>query len=112
MVFDVDPRAGYSGLLAGRGRRAAAIYTSAVWGPPLGPEFGSDFQSTFFNDWLRWIGIEDITNIRFHPTLTGDVDAARRRAHAEARTVASSFGAEGPAAPRFERRDAAVSGAR
>jgi FMN-dependent NADH-azoreductase len=87
MVFGVDPASGYTGLLAGRGKKATVIYTSAVWGPPLGPEFGRDFQSTFFEDWLRWTGIDDITTIRFHPTLTGDVDVARRRAHDDARVA-------------------------
>jgi FMN-dependent NADH-azoreductase len=90
-VFDVDPVTGYRHLLAGRGKKVAVIYTSAVWGPPLGPEFGRDFQSTYFDDWLRWTGIEDITDIRFHPTLTGDVAAARAAADARARAVAAEF---------------------
>ena len=84
-VFGVDPRSGYEHLLAGRGKRATVIYTSAVWGPGLGPEFGRDFQSPYFDDWLRWTGIEDITTVRFHPTLTGDHAAARERADADAR---------------------------
>lgn len=91
MIFGVDPRTGYSHLLEGSGKRAAVIYTSAVWGPPLGPEFGRDFQSTYFDDWLRWTGIDDITDIRFHPTLTGDADAVRREAHASARRAGRDF---------------------
>lgn len=91
MIFGVDPRTGYQGLLRGRDRKVAVVYTSAVWGPPLGPEFGRDFQSTFFEDWLRWTGIEDIVAIRFHPTLTGDADLARREAHATAREAAARF---------------------
>ncbi|HEX8645749.1 MAG TPA: NAD(P)H-dependent oxidoreductase [Thermoleophilaceae bacterium] len=92
MVFGVDPHTGYSPLLAGRGKKAAVIYTSAVWGPELGPEFGRNFQSTYFDDWLRWTGITDITEIRFHPTLTGDVEGERRRVHAEALEVGGGFG--------------------
>jgi FMN-dependent NADH-azoreductase len=91
MVFGVDPTHGYSHLLEGRGKKAAVIYTSAVWGPPLGPEFGRDFQSTYFDDWLRWTGVTDIADIRFHPTLTGDVNRARRQAHEQAERVARSF---------------------
>lgn len=87
MAFSVDPHTGYSGLLADRGKKAVVIYTSAVWGPPLGSDFGRDFQSTFFEDWLRWTGIDDITTIRMHPTLTGDVGAARHHAHEEARAA-------------------------
>jgi FMN-dependent NADH-azoreductase len=92
MIFGVDPHTGYEHLLAGRGKRAAVVYTSAVWGPQLGPEFGTDFQSTFFGDWLRWTGIEDITDIRYHPTLTGDRDGAMAQALAAARQAAATFG--------------------
>jgi FMN-dependent NADH-azoreductase len=90
-VFGVDPAIGYSHLLAGRGTRAAVIYTSAVWGPGLGPEFGRDFQSTYFTDWLHWAGLTDTSDIRFHPTLTGDWEAARQAADAAARDVAKTF---------------------
>jgi FMN-dependent NADH-azoreductase len=92
MIFGVDPYSGYEPLLAGRGKRAAVIYTSAVWGPQLGAEFGTDFQSTYFSDWLRWTGIDDITEIRYHPTLTGDTDAAMATARAAARRAAATFG--------------------
>jgi FMN-dependent NADH-azoreductase len=89
LIFGVDPQLGYSPLLAGRGKQATVIYTSAVWGPQLGPEFGRDFQSTYFDDWLRWTGITDITTIRYHPTLTGDRDAAMDEAQAAARSAAA-----------------------
>jgi FMN-dependent NADH-azoreductase len=91
MVFGVDPHTGYSHLLEGKGKKAAVIYTSAVWGPGLGPAFGTNFQSTYFDDWLRWTGITDITQIRYHPTLTGDVDEEHRKAHAQAREYALTF---------------------
>jgi FMN-dependent NADH-azoreductase len=88
MIFGVDPHTGYEPLLAGRGKSAVVIYTSAVWGPELGPEFGRDFQSTYFDDWLRWTGIDDITTVRYHPTLTGDADAEMAVALAVARRAA------------------------
>src|SRR5207249_3634175 len=90
-VFDVDPQTGYRPLLAGRGKKAAVIYTSAVWGPELGPEFGRDFQSTYLDAWLTWIGVSDISKVRYHPTLVGDVQAARLSAQAVAREVAKTF---------------------
>lgn len=90
-IFGVDPDTGYEHLLAGSGRRAAVIYSSGVWGPDFGPEFGNNFQSTYFEDWLRWTGITDISEVRFHPTLTGDVVDARLRADSDARSVAKSF---------------------
>jgi len=90
-IFGVDPVEGYRHLLADRGTRVAVIYTSAVWGPGLGPEFGRDFQSTYFDDWLRWTGLTDVSDIRFHPTLTGDRPAEDAAALARARDVAKTF---------------------
>jgi FMN-dependent NADH-azoreductase len=90
-VFGVDPRGGYTHLLAGRGKRVAVIYTSAVWGPALGPAFGSDFQSTYFADWLRWTGLTDVSDVHYHPTLTGDREMARQIADAAARDIAKTF---------------------
>jgi FMN-dependent NADH-azoreductase len=92
MVFGLDPVTGYEHLLDDRGKRVAVIYTSAVWGPGLGPEFGRDFQSPYFDDWLRWAGLSDISEIRFHPTLAGDYDVERQLADARARDVAKAFG--------------------
>ncbi|MFI7415847.1 FMN-dependent NADH-azoreductase [Nonomuraea sp. NPDC049684] len=89
MIFDVHPETGYRALLTGK--RAAVVYTSAVWGPRLGPEFGADHQSTFFGDWLRWTGIADVREIRHHPTLTGSYDAERKQADEQARRVARTF---------------------
>jgi FMN-dependent NADH-azoreductase len=91
LVFEVDPQAGYTPLLAGRGKKATVVYTSAVWGPQLGPEFGRDFQSTYFTDWLRWTGIDEVQEIRFHPTLSGDAAAARMAAHSAARELGKAF---------------------
>jgi FMN-dependent NADH-azoreductase len=90
MVFGFDPERGYTGLLTGK--KAAVVYTGAVWGPGRPPAFGRDFHSTYFADWLRWAGIGDITEIRFQPNLAAtEVDEARRAAHAAARDAAKTF---------------------
>ncbi|MFC4590014.1 FMN-dependent NADH-azoreductase [Sphaerisporangium corydalis] len=89
LIFDVHPETGYESLLTGK--RAAVIYTSAVWGPGLAPAFGADHQSTFFGGWLRWAGVSDIQEIHHHPTLTGDHDLARKRSAERAQDVATSF---------------------
>lgn len=90
MVFAFDPEAGYTGLLDDK--KAAVVYTGAVWGPGRGPGFGADFQQPFLDDWLRWTGITDISEIRFQPNLaTADADADRRAAHAAARELGASF---------------------
>ena len=90
MVFGFDPEQGYSGLLDGK--RAVVVYTSGVYGPDRPRAFGSDFHSTYFNDWLQWAGIRDITEIRFQPTIaTADPGALRERALAEARALGRRF---------------------
>ena len=90
MVFGFDPEAGYTGLLTGR--KAAVIYTSAVYGPGRGPAFGADFQAPFFADWLRWAGITDIAEVFFRPNLVAaDPDAGRELARAEAVELAKRF---------------------
>jgi FMN-dependent NADH-azoreductase len=90
MVFGFDPVTGYQGLLTGK--KAAVIYTGAVWGADRGPGFGSDFQKPYFEDWLRWAGIDDITSVRFQPNLaTADADAAREKAHSLVLDAAAVF---------------------
>lgn len=90
MVFAFDPERGYSGLVTGR--KAAVLYTSAVYGEGRGPAFGSDFQAPYLQDWLRWAGIDDVTAVEFRPNLaTTEVEARRARAHAEAAEAAQKF---------------------
>src|SRR6478609_6370898 len=80
MLFGFDPEAGYTGLL--EGKRAAVIYTGAVYGHDRPASFGSDFQQPFFDDWLRWAGIEDIEQVEFRPNLAvADAEARREEAH-------------------------------
>jgi FMN-dependent NADH-azoreductase len=90
MLFEFDPAHGYTGLLTGK--KAAVIYTSAVYGTGRPPSFGSDFQAPYFEQWLRWAGISDITTVEFRPNLaTADADAERQRAQAAARDAGKTF---------------------
>lgn len=90
MVFGFDPVAGYTGLLTGKS--ATVIYTGAVYGPDRGPAFGTDFQSTYFEDWLHWAGIDDVTSISFRPNLAvEDPEPGRRAAHAAAVAAAEAL---------------------
>ena len=87
LAFGFDPESGYTGLL--RGKRAAVVYTSAVYGPGRPPTFGADFQAPYFEDWLRWAGVTDIRPVHFRPNLaTADAEASRREAHAHAAETA------------------------
>jgi FMN-dependent NADH-azoreductase len=91
MVFGFDPELGYTGLL--EGRRAVALYTSAVYGADRPRSFGSDFQAPYLEDWMRWAGIEDISSVEFRPNLaTADAAAGRRLAHEQARAAARALG--------------------
>jgi FMN-dependent NADH-azoreductase len=96
-LFNFDGEEGYTGLVTGKA--AIAIYTSAVYGPERGHGFGNDFQKSYFEDWLRFAGIHDVSSIEFRPNLaTDDAGSARTRAHELARLKASAFGrAELPA---------------
>jgi FMN-dependent NADH-azoreductase len=90
MVFGFDPDRGYTGLVTGR--KAAVIYTSAVYGAGRGPAFGADFQAPYFDDWLRWAGITDIASVYFRPDLaTADAETGRRLATADAIDAAKRF---------------------
>ncbi|WP_072807253.1 FMN-dependent NADH-azoreductase [Rhodococcoides yunnanense] len=66
-AFGFDPAAGYSGLVTGK--RAFVTYTSGVYAPGVPIEFGADFATTFFDDWLRFVGITDVSVLRFAPTV-------------------------------------------
>nr|AHB51678.1 putative acyl carrier protein phosphodiesterase [mixed culture bacterium AMK_AL_1] len=88
--FGFDPEKGYCGLM--EGKQAIAIHTSGVYAPGLPAAFGSDFSSTYFADWLNFVGIEDATHVRFAPTVVnGDVDGTRKLAESELSAAASAF---------------------
>jgi FMN-dependent NADH-azoreductase len=90
LVFGFDPESGYTGLL--HGKRAAVVYTSAVYGPERRRAFGADFQAPYLDDWLRWAGVSDISEIHFRPNLAvADAETPRRQAHAQARDLAKRF---------------------
>jgi FMN-dependent NADH-azoreductase len=90
LVFGFDAEAGYLPLL--KNKKAAVIYVSGVYGPDRGPAFGRDFQQPYFDDWLRWAGVTDISEVYFRPNLaTNDADIGRQAALAAARDLAKVF---------------------
>ena len=83
LLFGFDPTVGYSGML--KGKRATVVYTSGVYAPGVPPAFGIDHHSTYFDDWLRLIGITQITSVRYQPTLlTADPGAGLAAAQEQA----------------------------
>jgi FMN-dependent NADH-azoreductase len=88
--FGFHPESGYTGLMTGK--QAVAVHTSGVYAPGFPPAFGQDFSSTFFADWLQFVGITDATHVRFAPTVVGaDVEAARRQAEDGLQEAAEVF---------------------
>jgi FMN-dependent NADH-azoreductase len=90
LLFGFDGDDGYSGLLSGK--KAAVIYTSAVYGPGRPASFGADFQAPYVRDWLQWSGIRDVEELYFRPNLvTADAEDLRQIVHAEARDLGKRF---------------------
>lgn len=88
LLFGFDPEAGYSGLL--EKKEAYVFYTSGVFGPGAPAKYGTDFQSTYLAWWLNFIGITEVKDVRFQPSLltadpTGDQQVALENAAALAR---------------------------
>jgi FMN-dependent NADH-azoreductase len=82
---------GYVALLPGK--KAALVYSSAG-DYPLGPAFdASDFQKPYMRRWLRFIGIEDVHEVRAAPTLTTPEHLAqvKDRARDDARALAANW---------------------
>ncbi|HXO99270.1 MAG TPA: NAD(P)H-dependent oxidoreductase [Luteibacter sp.] len=83
LLFGFDPATGYSGLL--KDKSATVIYSSGVYGPGAAPAFGVDHHSTYFDWWLRSIGVDRITTVRHQPNiLTADPAAGLAAARQEA----------------------------
>lgn len=91
-AFSFDPASGYRGLL--EGKRAFVVYTSGVYAEGLPPAFGADFTTTFFRDWLAFVGITDVHEVRYGPTVVNpDVEATRRAALEETLAAVGRFAA-------------------
>lgn len=87
-AFAFDLETGY--LL--QGKRAFVVYTSGVCAEGLPPSFGADFTTSFFRDWLGFVGIDDFEEVHFAPTVVNpDVEASRRVALAATIEAAQRF---------------------
>lgn len=85
-----SPTTGYGTILSGK--KALAIYASANVHAEAGPD-ADDFQRPFMRRWLRFIGVDDVSEITVTPTLSDPTTVARLRteAIAEATRIAAHF---------------------
>lgn len=92
LLFGIDPETGYYPLL--KDKTGVAAYTAGLYAQGVPPQWGVDFQSTYFDGWLRFIGISTIHEIRFQPTLApvgGPPEERRPLALEEARRLGQTL---------------------
>jgi FMN-dependent NADH-azoreductase len=77
-VFGFTPDNGYQGIVTGK--KATAIYSSGVYSDGAPIQYGADFHASYFSDWLRFIGIPDVTEVRWQPTVLTATPADDRAA--------------------------------
>jgi FMN-dependent NADH-azoreductase len=72
ILFSFDPVRGFNGLL--RGKKALVSYARGLDYSPrsVTPARGLDFQSTFFESWLRFVGVHDVHSLVIEKTLFGE----------------------------------------
>lgn len=87
LLFGFDPEAGYSGLLDNK--TAQVFYTAGVYGPGAPAKYGTDFHSTYLAWWLDFVGVKDVNDVRFQPSLlTPDPEGDQRAATAKSAELA------------------------
>jgi FMN-dependent NADH-azoreductase len=90
VTFGFDAERGYVGLL--QGKRALVVHSSAVW-----PSFGDHVPADYVEDWLRFVGVEEVHSIRLGSNLLAlDVEHQRARARARAAELGSLFARHAP----------------
>lgn len=90
MAWSFDPASGYTGLVSGP---AAAIYSSAgVYHEGSGAE-AFDNQKPYFEAWLGFVGISDVSRVVCAPMLGApdDVQSAQAQAIKDAKELAARF---------------------
>jgi FMN-dependent NADH-azoreductase len=89
-AFGFDLEKGYSGLL--KNKKACIIHASGVYHQGIPMNFGSDFSTPYLADWLKFVGVDDIHQIHFAPTVVNpDIDGTRSRVERQAAEIASYF---------------------
>jgi len=90
LAWSFDPETGYTGLVSGR---VAAIYSSGgAYHDGSGAE-AFDQQKPYFEAWLGFVGLTDVTQVTAAPTLGApdDVEQAVSNAVGEAQKLGAAF---------------------
>lgn len=89
-AFGFDLEKGYNGLL--KNKKACVIHASGVYHEDAPINFGSDFSTPYVTDWLKFIGVDDIHQIHFAPTVVNpDISRTRDEVEKQATKIASCF---------------------
>ena len=81
---------GYSPLL--KDKKACVIYTSGVYSPGVPAELGLDFQASYINWWLSFVGVIAIHPITFLGNLVNlEAEKDGLRALETAKTIAKDI---------------------
>ncbi|MFQ3786230.1 FMN-dependent NADH-azoreductase [Halomonas sp. A29] len=90
ILFSFDPESGFSGLLAGK--KAVVVYARGLSyeSDSFTPSQAFDYQKTYFEMWLKFVGITDVESVIVEKTLFGsEVDSgARQQACLQAAQIA------------------------
>ena len=89
-AFGFHPENGYNGLVTGK--KAIVVYSAGVYRQGTPPAFGLDFYGAYLTDWLRFVGVGDVTEIRHESNaLLADPAAALQESVARAEKIATTF---------------------
>lgn len=90
LLFGLDPKIGYFGLLKDK----HAVLTAGAFSSKLpSPAFGVDHYASYLRDWLIQSGVSEIDELRFQPSLlTADPAADLERVKRQARNLARQHG--------------------
>ncbi len=90
LLFTINPEDGYRGLLTGK--KAAVVYTAAVYHPDSPRNFGVDYHAAYFDYWLNFAGIADTARITFLANMFDEnAESMRERAHLDAVVLGKGF---------------------
>lgn len=92
ILWSLDAKAGYRGLLTGK--HATLALTSGVYAHGVAePAFGVDHHAAYLRMWLNQAGIAQVDEVRFQPTmLTDDPSGDLATALEEAAKLAATHG--------------------